>query len=191
MISLYDGILTDLLGAYYKKDPKVQALAYAMREGMRLLMRYADKMGVHTDIDNVPEAVVDLMAAELNAQYYDTSYPIETKRKLVENAMRWHGIAGTKAAVEELASSIFDTCEVQEWFEYDGEPYKFRIIVGAQERAENVERFTTLLEKAKNLRSHLESVSILRSISTGGSHGVGIRMTVVRLPPIRSITVSN
>ena len=105
--------------------------------------------------------------------------------------MRWHGIAGTKAAVEELASSIFDTCEVQEWFEYDGEPYKFRIIVGAQERAENVERFTTLLEKAKNLRSHLESVSILRSISTGGSHGVGIRMTVVRLPPIRSITVSN
>lgn len=189
MISLYDGQLSDLLGAYYKKDTKIQALSHALREGMRLMMHYSDKAAVYTDISNMPEEVLDLLAAELSVQYYDASYPVETKRKLTKNAMRWHRIAGTKAAVEELASSIFDDCQVQEWFEYDGEPYKFRIIVGAQERAENVERFTTLLKKAKNLRSHLESVSILRSISTGGSHSVGIRTVVVRLPPIQSIAI--
>ena len=120
MISLYDGQITDLLGPNYRRDEEVQCLSHAIREGMRVLLNYKDRALVYADIDHMKEDALDLLATELRAQYYDTSYTIEVKRDLVKQAVRWFQVAGTKAAVEELAKSIFGECEVNEWFEYSG-----------------------------------------------------------------------
>ena len=40
MISFYDGQIADLLPSNITKDPSVQAVSYAVREGTQLLYKY-------------------------------------------------------------------------------------------------------------------------------------------------------
>ena len=188
MINLYDGQITDLLGPLYKSDTEVKCLSHAIRAGMRVLLEYKDRALVFADIDNMQEDALDLLATELRTQYYDTAYDISIKRDLVKQTVRWFQIAGTKAAVEELAKSIFGECEVNEWFEYGGDPYYFRIITNAPASADDVARFNVLLEKVKTLRSHIESVSILRSIRTQGNHSISFRVTIATPPAIYCVS---
>lgn len=183
--SFGDGLLTDLLGGPYRTDPEVQALAYAIRAGTQLLIKYTDNATVMGAIEKAPEEALDLLAAELRTQYYDVAYSPSIKRSLLQNTMRWYQIAGTKAAVEELAQTIFGNCTVEEWFEYGGEPYHFRVITNALAEPDNIEQFTTLLRSIKNVRSHLDSVSIHRIIHQPGNHSGGVAMTSVLAPPIR------
>lgn len=185
--SFKDGLLSDLLGGPYKTDPEVQALSYAIREGIRLVIKYTDRATVMGNLKDAPEEALDLLATEMRTQYYDASYSPNIKRSLIQNTMRWYQIAGTKAAVEELAQTIFGNCTVEEWFEYSGEPYHFRVITNALAEPDNIEQFTTLLRSIKNVRSHLDSVSIHRIIYQNGNHSGGIGMTTVQAPPIRCI----
>lgn len=184
MIDLYNGQITDLLGPNYRQDKEVQCLSHAIREGMRVLLAYKERAMVYASIDTMPEDALDLLATELRTQYYDTNYSIAVKRDLVKQTVRWFQVAGTKAAVEELAKSIFGECEVNEWYEYGGNPFYFRIITNAPASADDVARFNVLLQKVKNLRSHIESVSILRSIYTDGNHSISIRVQIAQPPAI-------
>ena len=188
MINLYDGQLADLLGPNFREDIEVQCLSRAIRKGMQLLLEYKDRAMVYASIDTMQEDALNLLATELRTQYYDTSYDISVKRDLVKQTVRWFQVAGTKAAVEELANSIFGACTVEEWYEYSGSPYYFRIITSAPASADDVAHFNVLLAKVKNLRSHIESVSILRSIRTMGNHSISFRVTIATPPAIHCIS---
>ncbi len=68
---------------------------------------------------------------------------------------------GVKGAVEKAASAVYPNTKVQEWFEYGGEPYRFKLGVGLGEFEWDRERHKRLmwgLGYYKNLRSHLEAV---------------------------------
>ena len=121
MISLYDGQITDLLGPNYRQDTEVQCLSHAIREGMRVLLNYKDRALVFADIDHMQEDALDLLATELRAQYYDTSYTIEVKRDLVKQAVRWFQVAGTKAAVEEVVRVRRGSVLLQNHYERAGQ----------------------------------------------------------------------
>ena len=71
--SFKDGLLSDLLGGPYKTDPEVQALSYAIREGIRLVIKYTDRATVMGDLKDAPEEALDLLATEMRTQYYDAS----------------------------------------------------------------------------------------------------------------------
>lgn len=68
---------------------------------------------------------------------------------------------GTPSAVEELISTLFDEGRVEEWFEYGGEPYTFRVVTNnssvTQDRAME---FIKALNSVKNARSWLDRVII-------------------------------
>lgn len=187
MIDLYNGELLNLLGPNYRADPEVQALSHALKQGMRVLLDHKDRATVYAGIDEAPEAALDLLAEELQVQYYEQGYDISIKRALIKGSLYWHQIAGTKAAVEGLAGKIFADCEVQEWMDYGGQPYHFRVVTAAPASADDVAVFNSLLSKVKNLRSHLDSVSILRSLESPGNHNISIRVTVAALPAISCI----
>ena len=185
--SLYDALITDTLGGPYLEDPEIAAFAHALRAGTRMLLDYVAKVTTYSHIDNMGEDFLDLLASELRTPYYDSSYSIEVKRTLVKETLRWYQIAGTRAAVEELGAAIFGYCKVEEWDEYpiQGYPYHFRIITQAPASADNVAAFNQILRHVKSTRSYLDSVSIYRTIDTGGSHAAGAVFSVTNPPPIR------
>lgn len=185
MISFYDGQITDLLPTNLSSQPRVRALSYALQRGCRLLYRYCQKLYIYTDIDAQPEEVLDLLAAELRAQYYRGDMDLDTKRNIVKNALIWHMTAGTPEAVEGLIAAVFGKGKVEEWFEYGGEPYHFRVTAdtGFALTPEKDKLFREMLQKVKNTRSHLESVEIRRRIDQMPRVGVG-QYSVQKAPAI-------
>ncbi len=185
MINFSDGELLNLLGGGYQTDPEIQSLSYAVQQGVKQWLKCLQSVTTFSDIDSVTaEQALDLAAAENQLVYYDPSLDIDTKKELIKRMNRWNMIAGTKAAVEEIATDLFGDCTVEEWPDYSGQPYHFRVVTSIPASSDNVGTFNRLISRAKNLRSYLDSVSILRTLSTQGSHSVGLRLTVVSLPPI-------
>lgn len=168
MINFYNGQITDLLPSNVKNDPIVIAIGYAISNMIKKIADYADKSGVYACIDLLDDEVLDLMAVEVRTQYYDTSLPVEDKRKAVKKALLWFCRAGTTSAVTELTNLVWrsNSAKVQEWFEYLAAPYLFRIVLGTDMNIEEelIDKFLSSLWKVKNTRSHLESIAFKRRL---------------------------
>lgn len=80
----------------------------------------------------------------------------------MKNAIVWHMSAGTPAAVEELITAVFGEGTIQEWFEYDDEPYYFKIKTNAQMTENMNAQFSSMLRKVINTRSHIRAIEIHR-----------------------------
>lgn len=175
MINLYDGEFSALLGPNYRADPEVQALSYAVKQGMQILIDAAAKGRVHCDVDSLDESALDLLAAELRTQYYDNSYPTEKKRELVKSTLIWHQQAGTAGAVSDLAKKIYgEDAAISEWYEYSGEPYTFMVSSHDQLSPESITMFNDILRNTKNVRSRLALVGSNRTMEYHyhGIHGI-------------------
>ena len=160
MISLYDSQITDILPINIKNLPEVQAISYAVSNMNKKILNYANKIAIYTTIDTLNDDLLDLLAIELNTQYYDEEYDIEIKRKLIKNSFIWWMKAGTTSAVEELISIIFGEGEIEEWFNYGGDPFKFRMNVDITKNLskEQLDRIYKMIDRVKNRRSWLESI---------------------------------
>ena len=155
-------------------DKNGYALAKAIEAGLQM-MNAAAKKGVDciTDYDTMPEWRLDELAWETNF-LYDYSADVETKRRLLQNVFDIYRRLGTKAAVENALQAIFPGSDLQEWFEYDGEPYHFRmeieIPVGGLP-PDQQERALRSILFYKNARSVLEGINYSRTISGGTKIG--------------------
>lgn len=170
MIDLRECEPLNIMPLALRKDAKIQAASYALRETARMLMEKVDRTSVYAGIDILPDDIIDLLAEEFRAQYYDTSLPVEEKRKAVKKALLWYCKAGTVAAVKELTNLVWrsDSAQVQEWFEYGSDPYLFRILLGTDMCIEEelIDAFLDAVWKVKNTRSHLESITFMRRLDS-------------------------
>lgn len=168
MIDLRDCKTTDIMPLTLKQDVYIQASGYALRETARMLLNKIDRTSVYAVLDIMPDDIVDLLAGEFRAQYYDTSLSVEEKRTAVKKALLWYCKAGTVSAVRELTNFVWrsESAKVQEWFEYGSDPYLFRILLGTDMNIEEdlIDAFLDAVWKVKNTRSHLESITFVREI---------------------------
>lgn len=112
------------------------------------------------NLDNLSEALVDELAWQFHVDFYRDNYPIENKRKLVRTAIERHRRKGTPAAVEEVVSTVYQNVKVEEWWEWDGDPYYFRVLLRAKEPAPplNLSEVIKLIDEYKSKRSWLEGI---------------------------------
>lgn len=168
MIDLRNCKTMDIMPLALKKDLYVQAAGYALRKTTRMLMEKIDRTSVYAALDLMSNEIVDLLAEEFRAQYYDTSLPVEEKKEAVKKALLWHCRAGTVSAVRELTNFVWrsESAKVQEWFEYGSDPYLFRILLGTDMSIEEdlIDAFLDAVWKVKNTRSHLESITFMRKL---------------------------
>lgn len=168
MIDLREIELLKLMPQVFHGDVQIQAASYAFRETARALLQKIDPVSVYAGVDILPEQIVDLLAVEFRAQYYDTSLPVMEKRKAVKKALLWHCRAGTVSAVRELTDLVWrsDSAQVQEWFNYGAAPYLFRVLLGTDMRIDEdkIDTFLAALWKVKNTRSHLEAIAFKREV---------------------------
>lgn len=164
MIKLQDSQIAQILPEYLSDRASVQALSFALYRAVKRLVWYCGNIGVFAVIDTAPDYVLDMLAIELNTQYYDDSLPLQAKRRLIRNTMVWYMSAGTPQAVEELVAAVFGDGEVAEWFEYGDDPYYFKIATNAQMTPEMNAQFSMMLERVKNARSHIRAIEIHRTV---------------------------
>jgi phage tail P2-like protein len=156
--------LLELQSAYMKRDPTIRALCAALTPKLLELSSEAYMCLIYANIDNLDESILNGLAWQWHIEFYDESLTIEKKRQLVKNAIRWHRLKGTPAAVEELTSVAFDESRVEEWFDYDGDPYNFRIVTTDRvTEPEKLQKLSEAINTVKNARSHLEGFFIERN----------------------------
>ena len=160
----YDISVANLLRVFppvLQKDKKMVALAKAAADQLVAVSQKIDLVNIYTRIDELPEDLLDILAYDFKVDWWDPDYTIEEKRQTLKDSWYVHRHLGTKAAVETAISAVFKNSKVEEWFEYGGEPYHFRIAIGVLADGTTTERQDAVLKRVqfyKNLRSHLDGI---------------------------------
>lgn len=161
MVDIFSVRLEDLLPASLRRDPDAEALAKAITPELQEISLAIAQCVLISRIDELSSAVLDLLAWQWHVDFYDISLPIEQKRELVKNALAWHKRKGTPSAVEELVQATFYSGEVQEWWEYGGEPGFFKVVVTDPSATnERAQEFIAAVNSVKRASAWLESVEI-------------------------------
>lgn len=163
------------------EDENLHALAYAISRVLAAHLADLPLEEIYTRIDALPEALLDILAYDFKVDWWDPNYSIEEKRRTLKDCWKVHRLLGTKAAVETAVGAIYDGTTVEEWFEYGGEPYHFRLIIDASYEATDPEKHARVLERVnyyKNLRSHLDGVEYVQKSGTTVLHAGAAICTV-------------
>lgn len=153
----------DLLGAFpysLARDDDKEKLAESIAGDLAGIVADTAKAVIFPNIDILPEALLDTLAQDLKIDWYDTDSPVEYKRNTVKECILVHKYKGTKYAVETALHSMFASAEVQEWFEYSGEPFHFKVVVYGS-TSSGLKKLNSKLMYAKNLRSVLDMVEFV------------------------------
>lgn len=153
--------LLELLPPNLRKDPDMIAASAAADKEFQTLVGKIRNVMTFADIDNASSDVVNHLARELRVTWYDPSAPLAVRRELVKNSIIVHMTLGTPYAVELVIKDYFGSGVVQEWFEYGGDPFHFKVVSENSDITRGQEqRFLQALAKVKNLRSVLDEVVI-------------------------------
>ena len=161
MVSLQEAKITDALPQILAKEPWVQAMAYAVNNQLARLLTYADGVMVLASIDKMPDTVLDVLALELRLPYYDPTYSTTIKRELIRGGLQYWATVGTPESLTKILINIFGDAEIEEWFEYGGEPGYFRILTtNPNVSGETLEQFRKTAQDVKRLSAWLEEVLV-------------------------------
>lgn len=109
-----------------------------------------------------PEPLLPWLAWDRSVDEYVDSWPLANRRAAIFGSFPYHQVKGTPGALKRaLANLDFDTT-VTEWFQYGGQPYRFRVKIvkdggGSLDFAE-MQALKRLIFAAKNVRSFLDAI---------------------------------
>lgn len=150
-----------LLPQFMRNDDAVRGLAAGIDSIVPQLAADIEKLSTWDRIDTLSEAELDELAWELNILWYDASAPIEVKRNIVRDSDKVYKKLGTKWAVENVINTYFGEGYVEEWFQYGGDPGRFRVYSSNPTLNESkFAEFLSLLSKVKRASAKLDGVFI-------------------------------
>lgn len=118
-----------LVPRFIMRDKNGYAMAKAIEKCMQIVTEAAENaMATFGDVDRMPSWRLDELAREWN-MIYDFNAYITDKCRWVKNAWSSARYLGTPEAVAQHVGQMYMHVEVQEWWEYDGEPWHYRLIV--------------------------------------------------------------
>lgn len=116
--------------------------------------------------DTCPPELLSWLAWAFSVDEWDTSWTEAQKREFIRRSVDVHRYKGTIGAVREALGALQFSAQVQEWFAQlpAGDPYTFRVLLTADQVGIPLEQFAVLfavIDRTKNLRSHLELVELV------------------------------
>ncbi|KAA9003993.1 phage tail protein I [Paenibacillus spiritus] len=169
MIDIRSVSLYDLLPPNLQRDSATAAAAQSLDNELHELAAAIDALDIFGRSQEWSDEETDALASQYLPPYYDPNLPLEQRRALVRNAIPFHRRKGTAAAVEDLVALLFGYGSVEEWWQYGGAPYHFRVVTNNPDvtttRAKefiqavnSVKRLSTVLQKV--LLSQAETLSL-------------------------------
>ena len=112
-------------------------------------------------LDELSNDMLDALAEQFHIDFYEPeNMSAEVKRSLIRDSLLEHKIRGTKASVELLLNKIMTWANIDEWYEYGGEPFYFRVnMQGLKFDDNDADKFLRIINSTKNVRSWLELIT--------------------------------
>nr|DAM09783.1 MAG TPA: tail protein [Caudoviricetes sp.] len=158
--------LSDIMPPNLLKDPFIKAMCDALDVQLNKLVENNKKLSIYANIDNLPEEIINFLAWQFHVDFFYESWTLKQKRDAVKNSIKWHRYKGSIGVLEDYISTIFGNARVIEWFDYDGEPYHFKIdmITGEIPSIEALNKILKAIYTIKNTRSWCDGLGFLRAI---------------------------
>lgn len=123
-----------------------------------------DLLLIYPAIDSLNEQLIDYLAVQMHVDEYDDTENLDVKRQQVKQSFLLHRLKGTKYAVQKAVSTVYQSAKVEEWPEYRGEPYHFRVtgITAPMNETKTINKLVRLINTYKNTRSWLDYVQFNR-----------------------------
>ena len=118
MINLEELSLLDVLPESIKADETAASVAQAVDPELQEVSSDIIFSLIFPRIDELPHAVLDLLAWQLHVDLYDTTWAEAIKRGLIKEFVAWHQIKGTKAGILGLLSILgYNDVDIIEYHE--------------------------------------------------------------------------
>lgn len=154
----YDSMMR-VLPSVLRNAPSMLPLGQTAATFLELTAGSTELDAIYNKIDELPESLLDLLADDFGVIWYDADQNLETKRRVIKESFYVHRHLGTTGAVRKALSAIWPDSTIEEWFEYDGDPYMFMVILEADASGNPIvigNIFNTI-RTYKSVRSHLET----------------------------------
>lgn len=150
---------SEIIPATLAADEKIMAAARYLDEELARLSDAVKNVLHLPRLDELSSEVLDHLAWEYHVDNYSADYEEEIKRKMIRESIYLHRIKGTPAAVILALKAFSNTPELSEWFEYEGAPYFFKVILrDLRDVGDDGEALLRTIFDSKNVRSWLEEI---------------------------------
>lgn len=148
-------------------DAKLHALAEVIADKLEELAEQTDAPRIYPRIDDLPENIIDQLAYDFKVDWYGYTDELREKIETLKRSWYVHKHMGTPDGLERAIGAIYPGTKVEEWFEYGGEPYRFRLSIPVTGGVlPDFSAIKDLIRFYKNLRSVLESVTFEDTYTT-------------------------
>ncbi|EDV8627961.1 phage tail protein I [Salmonella enterica subsp. enterica] len=179
MVDISDISLLDVLPQNLAQNPDVIAMSKAIDDELHAINNLIPKTTIYGLIDGLESAVLDHLAWQWNSDTWRDNWPVSLKRSVFKSIIRTKRIKGTRAAVEDVVSSLGGVVDIKEWFEQSprGEPYTASIVasinsfdgaVPSKEMLDDVIRSIKYAKSAGTLYSFSQAANISGGVSIAG-----------------------
>lgn len=178
---MIDFSIHQLFPDFILADKNGYAIAKAIEKALQIMCETVQTgKDVLKDVDKMPEWRLDEMAWETNC-LYDYNSNIESKRYWIENAKRFDQRLGTAAAIKEYLEGSFSNVQIEEWWQYGGSPYHFRVSCSGDMTSAVETWARRAIARAQNVRSVLDGLTIYRenSIVLAAQKPIAVAMPVL------------
>ena len=129
--SFLDLPLEEIVPSSLLTDPNIVDICTALQSELDLLKEASLEIELLSRIDELPEPVLRMLAWEnrISSIEWTLAQNIEEKRQLVHDSFDINRRRGTRGSIERIFELLGMSIELEEWFEYGGEPGTFRITV--------------------------------------------------------------
>lgn len=143
-----------------KKDSSMLALGKLIAEELHTTAQITRKNRIYANIDELAEEWLDILAYDFHVDWYDYDYPIEAKRAMIKDSIRVHQKLGTTGATERALGGLHPKSEIEEWYDYGGKPFYFRIILDTTHSrvVANYDEIVSTIDIYKRLTAHLDGL---------------------------------
>ncbi len=137
----------------------------------------------------IPKHLLPWMAWQTAINDYNDDWPEDVRREVLSKSYIFHAHKGTKWAIEQALDLIHIKAKVEEWYQYGGTPYFFRMNMNGDNQTEDLSEqffydfFRTVYDK-KNARSWLGELQIKHKIEKPLYTGAGARYRTHMIVPL-------
>ena len=128
-MKLTDCEVERLIPLFMRKQPDIVALCRELDPVIRDIGNKLKLLSFWGSLGDQPEETLDRKATDLDISWYRKGAALDKKREMIRSADQVHMKLGTKWAVDFVLSMYYDNAVSEEWFQYDGDPGHFRVIV--------------------------------------------------------------
>jgi phage tail P2-like protein len=111
---------------------------------------------------SAPANILPWLAWALSVDDWSDNWPEAIRRNVIKASIEIHRKKGTIGALKKALEAFnYENITIEEWFEYGGDPYFFRVFFDVVESGFDINilsQIQKIIQNTKNARSHLESL---------------------------------